>query len=71
MDIYTSIPLAAFFVAALAINFPKVEYRALQLYQSHSVQSHSLTLASDSSCTQSDSSGSGGSDARGCGRRDG
>jgi hypothetical protein len=70
MHIYTSLPLAAFFAAALAINFTKVGYSALHLYQSGSIQPHSLTLVSDS-CTQSDSSGRGGSDARGCGRRDG
>ena len=70
MHIYTSIPLVAFFTAALAINLPKVGYSALQVDQSDSIQPDTLTLVSDS-CTQSDSSGRGGSDARGCGRKDG
>ena len=71
MHSYTSIPFAAFFVAALTINFPKVGYHTSHLYQSDSIQPHSLTLVSDNSCTQSDSSGRGGGDDRGCGRKDG
>jgi hypothetical protein len=70
MHVCTSIPLAAFFVASVAINSPKAGYRALELYQSNSIQAHSLTVVSDSNCTQGDSSSGGGSDDRGCGRKD-